>query len=72
MKTQFSRRDWFKSTIAITAGLTITSSLTEKLLAAPMSEAERAFFGWRINSNQKVRLNSNEILMAHRRKRRRL
>jgi histidinol-phosphate aminotransferase len=60
MKTQFSRRDWFKSTLAITAGLTLTSSITEKLMAAPMSEAERTFFGLRINSSQKVRLNSNE------------
>lgn len=60
MKTQFSRRDWFKSTLAITAGLTLTSSLTEKLMASPMSEAERAFFDPKNSSNQKVRLNSNE------------
>jgi histidinol-phosphate aminotransferase len=60
MESKFTRRDWFKSTLAITAGLTLTSSLTERLMAAPMSEAERAFFGLKINSNQKVRLNSNE------------
>jgi histidinol-phosphate aminotransferase len=60
MKTQLNRRDWFKSTLAMTAGLTFTSSLTEKLMAAPMSEAERAFFGLNIYSHQKVRLNSNE------------
>jgi histidinol-phosphate aminotransferase len=59
MKTQVSRRDWFKSTIAITAGLTL-SSLSEKLMAAPMSEAERAFFGSLNTSAQKIRLNSNE------------
>lgn len=60
MKTQLNRRDWFKSTLAITAGLTLTSSFTENLMAAPMSEAERTFFGLKSNSNQKVRLNSNE------------
>ncbi len=60
MKTQLNRRDWFKSTLALTAGLTVTSALTEKLMAAPMSEAERAFFGLGNKSNQKVRLNSNE------------
>lgn len=60
MKNQLSRRDWFKSTLALTAGLTLTSSLTEKLMAAPMSEAEQFFFGSQIKSNLKVRLNSNE------------
>ncbi len=60
MKTQLNRRDWFKSTLALTAGLTFTSSLTEKLMAAPMSEAERLFFSLGNKSNQKVRLNSNE------------
>ena len=60
MKTQLNRRDWFKSTLALTAGLTFTPSLTEKLMAAPMSEAERLFFSVGNKSNQKVRLNSNE------------
>jgi histidinol-phosphate aminotransferase len=60
MKTQLNRRDWFKSTLALTAGFTLTSSLTEKLTAAPMSEAERLFFSSAIKSNLKVRLNSNE------------
>lgn len=60
MKTQLNRRDWFKSTLALTAGFTVTSAFTEKLMAAPMSEAERAFFGLGNKSNQKVRLNSNE------------
>jgi histidinol-phosphate aminotransferase len=60
MKTQLNRRDWFKSTLALTAGFTLTSSLTEKLTAAPMSEAERLFFNSTTKSNLKVRLNSNE------------
>jgi histidinol-phosphate aminotransferase len=60
MKSQLNRRDWFKSTLALTAGFTLTSSLTESLMAAPMSEAERVFFGLGSKSSQKVRLNSNE------------
>jgi len=59
MKTQLNRRDWFKSAFAVTAGITATA-LTEKLMAAPISEAERHFFGLGNKANQKVRLNSNE------------
>lgn len=60
MKKVLSRRDWFKSTLAITAGVTLASSLTEHLMAAPMSDAERAYFDLGLSANQKVRLNSNE------------
>lgn len=60
MKKVLSRRDWFKSTLALTAGVTLASSLTEHLMAAPMSEAERAYFDLGLGANQKVRLNSNE------------
>ena len=55
-----SRRDWFKSSLALTAGLTMTPSLTQSLMAAPVSKAERIFFnGMKVNG-AKVRLNSNE------------
>jgi histidinol-phosphate aminotransferase len=60
MNTQLSRRDWFKSTFALTAGVTFTSSLTGVLMAAPLSDAERAFFDVSVDSSQKVRLGSNE------------
>ncbi len=60
MRKSLSRRDWFKSTLALTAGVTLTSALTEHLMAAPMSEAERAYFDFGISATQKVRLNSNE------------
>jgi histidinol-phosphate aminotransferase len=60
MKKALSRRDWFKSTLALTAGATLASSLTEHLMAAPMSEAERAYFDSGLGVSQKVRLNSNE------------
>lgn len=60
MKTQLSRRDWFRSTLAITAGATLASSFASKLMAAPMSDAERAFFDMGLSTNHKVRLNSNE------------
>lgn len=55
-----SRRDWFKSSLAFTAGFAITPSLTQSLMAAPVSNAERVFFeGIKVNG-AKVRLNSNE------------
>lgn len=60
MKTNFSRRDWFKSALTLTGGMAFSSSLTNQLMAAPMSEAEEAFFLSKISANQKVRLNSNE------------
>lgn len=60
MKTQLSRRDWFKSTLAITAGLTVTPALVNSLMAGPASEAERLFFAGSKLNGAKVRLNSNE------------
>jgi histidinol-phosphate aminotransferase len=60
MKTNFSRRDWFKSALTLTGGMAFSSSLTNQLMAAPMSEAEEAFFNSKVSANQKVRLNSNE------------
>jgi histidinol-phosphate aminotransferase len=60
MKNSISRRDWFKSTLAITAGMTITPALVNTLMAAPVSDAERAYFGLSKLNGTKVRLNSNE------------
>jgi histidinol-phosphate aminotransferase len=59
METQLSRRNWFKSTFAAGAGLALSGSLVSKLEAAPLSRAEREFFGMR-TAGAKVRLNSNE------------
>lgn len=56
METNLSRRNWFKSTLALSAGL----ALSDNLIAAPMSRAEREFFGMKASNGQKVRLNSNE------------
>ncbi len=55
-----SRRDWFKSSLALTAGFAVTPSLTQSLMAAPVSKAERIFFEGMKASGAKVRLNSNE------------
>lgn len=55
-----SRRDWFKSSLAITAGLVATPSLAQHLMAAPVSPAEKMFFEGLIWNGGKVRLNSNE------------
>ncbi len=60
MKSTFSRRDWFKSTLALTAGATISTSFVNQLMAGPVSEAERVFFASGVKANQKIRLNSNE------------
>jgi len=58
--TSISRRDWFKSSLALTAGLTVTPAFVQNLMAAPVSEAERAFFKQSKTAGAKVRLNSNE------------
>lgn len=59
MKTSINRRDWFKSSLALTAGFTFGPSLAERLMAGPMSRAEKLFFE-KGRSTAKVRLNSNE------------
>ncbi|MBX2941417.1 MAG: histidinol-phosphate aminotransferase family protein [Cyclobacteriaceae bacterium] len=61
MKAQLSRRDWFKSSLALTAGLTLSPMFVDKLFAGPVSAAER--FQWGINpysANGNIRLNANE------------
>lgn len=60
MKTQLNRRDWFKSSLALTAGIAVTPAFVQNLMAAPVSEAERAFFKQGKTAGAKVRLNSNE------------
>jgi histidinol-phosphate aminotransferase len=57
MNKSINRRTWFKSTLALTGGLTVSPFLVNQLLAAPVSEAERLF----VPANDKlVRLGSNE------------
>ena len=58
--TSISRRDWFKSSLALTAGFAVTPAFVQNLMAAPVSEAERAFFKQGKTVGAKVRLNSNE------------
>jgi histidinol-phosphate aminotransferase len=60
MKTQLNRRDWFKTSLALTAGFAVTPAFVDNLMAAPVSEAERAFFKQGKTAGAKVRLNSNE------------
>jgi len=55
-----NRRDWLKSTLSIAAGLPIGMSLSEQLMAAPVSEIERQQLGKFRNSGIKIKLNSNE------------
>lgn len=59
MNQKLSRRDWFKSSLTLTAGLTFAPSLVQQLMAAPVSEAER-LLGIEPAVNKLVRLGSNE------------
>ncbi len=60
MESTINRRDWFKSTISLTAGLTLGPSLVQQLIAAPASKAEASFFSGGKKMSSKIRLNSNE------------
>jgi histidinol-phosphate aminotransferase len=58
MKNSLSRRDWFKSTVALSAGFAISTSMIDRLMAAPMSVAEQDFYLKAYTG--KIRLNANE------------
>lgn len=61
MSSQLSRREWFKSSIALTAGLTLSPMFVNKLFSAPVSAAEK--FHWGLNpyfAEGNIRLNANE------------
>lgn len=55
-----SRRDWFKSSLTLGAGLALTPSLAESLMAAPVSEAERLHGINPRTANKLIKLGSNE------------
>ena len=58
MKNSLSRRDWFKSTVALSAGFALSASMFDRVMAAPMSAAEKDFYSKAFSG--KVRLNANE------------
>lgn len=58
MKTKLSRREWFRSTAALSAGMVAASGLAQQLMASPMSQAELVFADKAYTG--KVRLGSNE------------
>ena len=62
MNSSLSRRQWFKSSLALTAGLTLAPSFTDKLFAGPVSRAERHYWGLGDYTllNEHIRLNANE------------
>jgi histidinol-phosphate aminotransferase len=55
-----SRRQWLKNTLALTAALPVGATLADRLMAAPMSEAEKVFFASHPKPPMKIRLGSNE------------
>jgi len=58
MKDQFSRRNWLKSALALSAGVPLSVSLAHELMASPVSEAERRHGVYR--PGNLIRLGSNE------------
>lgn len=60
MRSTLSRRDWFKSSFTLGAGLALSSTLVDRLMAAPVSEAERIHGIYPTSLNKLVRLGSNE------------
>ena len=57
---ELTRRDWFKSTLSLTAGISLTSGIASRLMAAPVSRAEEEFLKTYKPGSVKVRLDSNE------------
>ena len=55
-----TRRDWLKSTLSLTAGISLTSGIASKLMATPVSKAEEEFFKTFQPAAPKIRLDSNE------------
>lgn len=56
-----ARREWLKTTLALAAGLPLGAGMANQLMAAPMSEAEKNFFGRSpLLPPMKIRLGSNE------------
>lgn len=55
-----NRRDWLKAAIAATAGIPLSISLSQQLMAAPVSEIERERWGTLASKPLKILLNANE------------
>ncbi len=60
MKSTLSRRDWFRSSLALTGGVMLTTSMVDELMAAPTSEAERLHMLGAKPTTRLIRLGSNE------------
>lgn len=60
MKSTLSRRNWFKSSLTLGAGLALTPAMLESLMAAPVSQAEQTHGINPLSPNKLVRLGSNE------------
>ncbi len=60
MKSTLSRRDWFKSSLTLGAGLALTPAMLESLMAAPVSNAERIHGINPSGPSKFIRLGSNE------------
>ena len=55
-----NRRNWLRSTLSIAAGLPIGMTLSDQLMAVPVSETERQQWNTLRSTNATIKLNSNE------------
>jgi histidinol-phosphate aminotransferase len=60
MKTTLSRRNWFKSSLALGAGLAFTPAMIDSLMATSVSDAERRHNLLSFAPGTLIRLGSNE------------
>ena len=61
MKSNLSRREWFRSALAASAGIPLSLTLVQDLMAAPASRAEWEYWGtFKAGGKQLIRLGSNE------------
>ena len=55
-----NRREWLKSALAVAAGVPVSVSISQHLMASPVSEIEMSRWGMALPKPVKIRLNSNE------------
>ena len=61
MKSNITRREWFRSAVAAGAGIPLGLSVVQELMAAPASKAEIAYGGlFKAGGKKLIRLGSNE------------
>jgi histidinol-phosphate aminotransferase len=60
MKSNLTRREWFRSAVAASATIPLSLSVVQELMAAPASKAEMDYLDFYKSSAKLIRLGSNE------------